>query len=56
MPISPELMEILVCPQCRRPVREADDESGLICDQCRVLYPIEDGFPVMLIDEARPLD
>jgi hypothetical protein len=37
-------------------VRLVDEPEGLVCDQCRLLYPIEDGIPVMLIDEARPYD
>ena len=47
-----DLLEILACPQCKQRVRP--DESGrhLICDRCRVRYPVRDGIPVMLVDEA----
>lgn len=52
MPISPDLLEILVCPDDHAPVRMLADETGLQCDRCRRIYPIRDGIPVMLIEEA----
>ena len=45
-------MQILVCPRCRGGVRLLDDESALLCAGCGLKYPIRDGIPVMLIDEA----
>jgi len=53
MAISKELLEILVCPHCKADVVLKQDESGLKCVQCRRVYPIRDGIPVMLIDEAK---
>jgi uncharacterized protein YbaR (Trm112 family) len=53
MPISKELLEILVCPVCKTPVELLADESGLRCPQCRLVYPIRDEIPVMLVDEAQ---
>ncbi len=53
MAISKELLEILVCPVCRTPVQVLDDQSGLRCATCHVVYPIRDDIPVMLADEAR---
>jgi len=53
MAISKDLLEILVCPLCKRPVELKADESGLKCVQCKRVYPIRDDIPVMLIDEAR---
>ena len=52
MSIDPKLLEILACPACddRPPVRQEGDR--LICDQCHRRYPIRDGIPVMLVDEA----
>lgn len=52
--ISKELLDILACPACedRPPVRLSDDENYLVCDQCGRHYPIKDGIPVMLVDEA----
>lgn len=52
MAISADLLEILVCPACRARVELKADSSGLKCVQCRRLYPVRDGIPVMLIDEA----
>ena len=52
MAISRELLEILACPKCKGDVRLNDAEDGLVCETCRLLYPIKDDIPVMLIDEA----
>jgi len=52
MPIDEKLLEILACPKCKGDIRLNDDGSGLICDQCRLLYPIKDDIPIMLIEEA----
>ena len=52
MAVDPALIEILVCPECRTPVRPVNDGTGLRCDTCRRVYPIKDDIPVMLIDEA----
>lgn len=54
MALSKELLEVLACPKCKGAVRLDEKKDGLICEQCRLLYPIRDGIPVMLIDEARP--
>jgi hypothetical protein len=52
MPISAELLEILICPACRAKVELKPDGSGLRCVSCHRVYPIRDEIPVMLIDEA----
>jgi len=54
--IKKELLDILACPQCKKPVRLNDDKTGLICDTCKLLYEIRDDIPIMLIDKAKPLD
>jgi uncharacterized protein len=54
MTIDPELLRILVCPQCKGELELR--EEGLICRACRLLYPIKKGIPVMLIDEAVKLE
>jgi hypothetical protein len=56
MPISPELLEILICPACRAKVELKADGSGLRCVGCHRTYPVRDDIPVMLIDEARVED
>lgn len=53
MPISKDLLEILVCPLCKAPVELLENQQGLKCRQCRRVYPIRDDIPVMLVDEAR---
>jgi len=45
---------MLVCPICRTPVKLTPDRQGLRCATCRLVYPIRDGFPVMIKEEARP--
>ncbi len=53
MAISQELLDILVCPLCKVPVKLTPDARGLKCGQCRRVYPIKDDIPVMLVDEAK---
>ena len=48
--IDPRLLELLVCPACKTPVRQEADR--LDCVQCQRRYPIRDGIPVMLVEEA----
>lgn len=58
MAISPELLEILRCPKCKSKVEIKADESGLKCTDpnCRLVYPIKDEIPVMLVEEAKVED
>ena len=56
MAVNDELLAILCCPKCKGDIRLNGKQDGLICDACRLLYPIRDDIPVMLIDEATPLD
>ena len=55
MAISKELLDILACPKCKGDIHLNETQDGLICDQCRLLYEIKDGIPIMLIDEAKHL-
>lgn len=48
--IDPKLLEILACPVCKTEVRLAEDR--LVCVRCGRRYPIRDGIPVMLVEEA----
>ncbi len=54
MTISPQLLEILVCPACKSPVKLAEDGKSLKCQSptCRRVYAIRDEIPCMLIEEA----
>ncbi len=56
MIISKELLEIIACPKCRGELKLSEDGNFLICENCKIKYPIEDGIPILLIDEAQPLD
>ena len=53
--IKQELIDILACPKCKGPVEFIQEQSGLICRACQLLYPIREDIPIMLIDEAKPL-
>lgn len=54
--IDPKLLEILVCPLTKGQLRYDRDAQELVSDQARLAYPIRDGIPIMLVDEARQLD
>ena len=54
--VDPKLLEILVCPLTMAPLRYDREAQELISDQAHLAYPIRDGIPIMLVDEARPLD
>jgi uncharacterized protein YbaR (Trm112 family) len=56
MALSKELLDILVCPKCKGDIALTETQDGLICRACKLLYPIKDDIPVMLIDEALKLD
>ena len=53
MAISKQLLDILVCPVCKKPVHLLQDGSGLKCDECKRVYPVRDDIPVMLPEEAK---
>ncbi|MEK6758681.1 MAG: Trm112 family protein [Deltaproteobacteria bacterium] len=55
MAIDKELLDILACPKCKGMVKLTDKKDGLACEKCRIVYPVKDDIPVMLIDEALPL-
>jgi uncharacterized protein YbaR (Trm112 family) len=53
--LSQQLLAILVCPKCKGELEHRPTEESLVCHACRLVYPVRDGIPIMLIDEARPL-
>lgn len=55
MAISPDLLEILRCPKCKSKVVLKDDQSGVKCQNsdCRLVYPVIDEIPVMIVEEAK---
>ena len=54
MSLDPRLLEILVCPACHGEVRVVEAPEGLECAGCGRVYPIRDGIPVLLVEEASP--
>lgn len=54
--VDPKLLEILVCPLTKGPLRYDAAAQELISDKAGLAYPIRDGIPIMLIDEARPIE
>ncbi len=54
--VDPKLLEILVCPLTKGPLRYDRERQELISDQAGLAYPIRDGIPIMLVDDARRLD
>ncbi len=54
--VDPRLLEILVCPVTRSPLRYDRTKGELVSSAARLAYPIRDGVPIMLPDEARTLD
>jgi uncharacterized protein YbaR (Trm112 family) len=56
MSLSPQLLAILVCPKCKGELEFRDAQNEIVCHHCKLVYRIEDDIPVMLVDEARPLE
>ena len=56
MAISQELLGILACPKCKGDIHLNEAGDGLICEKCKLLYEIRDDIPIMLIDEAKPIE
>jgi uncharacterized protein YbaR (Trm112 family) len=52
MAVSPELMEILLCPACKGKVELRDNGNALKCVECHRIYPVRDDIPVMIIEES----
>jgi len=56
MAIDKELLNILACPKCKGNVHLNEKEDGITCYSCKLMYPIKDDIPIMLIDEAIPIE
>ncbi|MBL8654243.1 MAG: Trm112 family protein [Alphaproteobacteria bacterium] len=54
--VDPKLLEILVCPVTKGPLRYDRDRAELVSEGAGLAFPIRDGIPIMLVDEARRLD
>jgi hypothetical protein len=53
--IDPRLLEILVCPLTKAPLRYDRARQELVSEEAGLAYPVRDGIPIMLVEEARPL-
>ena len=53
--MTPELLDLLVCPQTHAPLAWNKERQELICKASKLAYPVRDGIPVMLVEEARVL-
>ncbi|HXA04694.1 MAG TPA: Trm112 family protein [Bryobacteraceae bacterium] len=51
--ISQDLLDMLVCPVCKKPVALSANGASLKCAECRRVYPIQDDIPIMLVDAAK---
>jgi uncharacterized protein len=54
--IEPWLLEILVCPKCKGDLEYQEAPESLVCRTCDVRYEVREGIPILLIDEAVPLE
>ncbi|MBL8637850.1 MAG: Trm112 family protein [Alphaproteobacteria bacterium] len=54
--VDPRLLEVLVCPLCKVPLRYDREQQELISDQAGLAYPIRDSIPVMLVEVARKIE
>lgn len=56
MPLAKELLDILACPKCKGELEYNPEQETLTCWACKLRYAIDDGIPIMLIDEAESLE
>jgi hypothetical protein len=54
--LSPQLLSILACPRCKKALEYREAESSLICPACRLRYAVREGIPILLTDEATPIE
>jgi uncharacterized protein YbaR (Trm112 family) len=50
--VGKDLLEILACPKCKGDLKYDEEQDKLICENCRLIFRVEDDIPIMLIDEA----
>jgi uncharacterized protein YbaR (Trm112 family) len=50
--LDPKLLEILACPNCKNPLLYDQEKEKLVCQKCRVRYPIREDIPILLVEEA----
>ena len=50
--VPQELLDILVCPVCKKPLAQKETGESLKCAECHRVYPVRDGIPILLVDDA----
>jgi len=56
MSLDPKLLEIIACPKCKGRLEVRPDESALTCRACRLVYPVVDDIPDLIVEDALPLE
>jgi len=51
--LDPQLLELIACPACHATLAVDEERNELLCSGCGLAYPVRDGIPVLLVDEAR---
>jgi len=54
--VDPKLLDLLICPLTKGPLRYDRERNELVSEQAGLAYPVRDGIPIMLVDDARPID
>jgi uncharacterized protein YbaR (Trm112 family) len=55
VPLDRALIDILACPKCKGALQLRPDESAFLCPACKLVYPVTDGIPNFIVEEAKPL-
>lgn len=56
MALDRELLEIIVCPKCKGDLSYEPENERLVCKNCLIYYPVKEDIPILLVEEAKPLD
>lgn len=56
MTLDEQLLGIIACPKCKGNLYLTEDKNSLVCEQCKLIYEIREGIPILLIDEAKSID
>jgi len=54
--LNKELLEVLACPKCKGEVKYLEEKDIIVCENCRVYYEVKEEIPIMLPEEAKPLE
>lgn len=54
--LDKELLDIILCPKCKSKLTPSGDNDGFECAECKLFYPVKEGIPALLDEEAVPLE